>query len=183
MNTTTAATQAHVTTATIRTWARRGVIAATKRAGRWIIDAASLAHRIAIAALKTRKAAAVTQPTEPVEIRIDDETTIRAHQATNPAYGTTTWFAYKHINGWQVGIPTSGATAEAAITAMQRLVDDEQRNAAALEALEDSGIYADMTGTRPMGILRTLDSLTPTPHTGDHDCRYCGLDDRTCDCR
>ncbi|WNI19234.1 helix-turn-helix domain-containing protein [Actinacidiphila sp. ITFR-21] len=56
MNTTAAALQAGVTTATIRTWCRRGVIAATKTAGRWVIDAASLAHRITIGALKTRKA-------------------------------------------------------------------------------------------------------------------------------
>lgn len=50
MNTTTAATQANVTVATIRTWCRRGVIAATKQAGRWTIDPASLAHRIEIGA-------------------------------------------------------------------------------------------------------------------------------------
>jgi hypothetical protein len=59
MNTTAAALQAHVTTATIRTWCRRGVIAAAKHAGRWIINAASLAHRIAIAARRTRKASPV----------------------------------------------------------------------------------------------------------------------------
>jgi hypothetical protein len=61
MNTTTAAAalQARVTAATIRTWCRNGVVTATKRAGRWFIDAASLARRIAIAALKTRKAPAV----------------------------------------------------------------------------------------------------------------------------
>lgn len=56
MNTTTAATEAHVTVATIRTWARRGVIAATKTAGKWVIDAASLARRIAIGARKARRA-------------------------------------------------------------------------------------------------------------------------------
>lgn len=50
MNTTTAATQAKVTVATIRTWCRKGVIAATKAAGRWVIDAASLARRIEIGA-------------------------------------------------------------------------------------------------------------------------------------
>ena len=55
MNTTAAALEAHVTAATIRTWCRNGVIAAVKQAGRWIIDTASLAHRIAIAALKTRR--------------------------------------------------------------------------------------------------------------------------------
>jgi hypothetical protein len=52
MNTTTAAIEAHVTVATIRTWCRAGVVAATKTAGRWIIDTASLARRIAIGAMK-----------------------------------------------------------------------------------------------------------------------------------
>lgn len=58
MNTTAAALQAHVTVATIRTWCRRGVVAATKSAGRWFIDTASLARRLTIGALKrpTRKA-------------------------------------------------------------------------------------------------------------------------------
>lgn len=55
MNTTAAATQAHVTVATIRTWCRKGVITATKTAGRWIIDTASLAARITIGQLKARK--------------------------------------------------------------------------------------------------------------------------------
>jgi hypothetical protein len=59
MDTTAAATQAGVTAATIRTWCRRNAIAATKTAGRWIIDAASLAHRIALAAHRTRKAPAM----------------------------------------------------------------------------------------------------------------------------
>ncbi|MFF8100121.1 hypothetical protein ACF07S_10150 [Streptomyces sp. NPDC016640] len=47
-----AAAQANVTVATIRTWCRRGVIAATKTAGRWVINTASLAARIAIGAMK-----------------------------------------------------------------------------------------------------------------------------------
>jgi hypothetical protein len=50
MNTTTAATEAQVTAATIRIWCRRGVVAATKTAGKWAIDTASLARRIAIGA-------------------------------------------------------------------------------------------------------------------------------------
>ncbi|WP_327378025.1 helix-turn-helix domain-containing protein [Streptomyces sp. NBC_01216] len=53
MNTATAATQARVTVDTIRAWCRRGVISATKTAGRWIIDTASLARRIAIGAMRT----------------------------------------------------------------------------------------------------------------------------------
>lgn len=52
MNTTEAATQANVTVATIRGWARNGVITAAKVAGRWIIDTASLATRIAIGNMK-----------------------------------------------------------------------------------------------------------------------------------
>jgi hypothetical protein len=54
MNTTTAAIQANVTADTIRTWCRIGAIAAVKQAGRWIIDTASLAARIAIGAMKRR---------------------------------------------------------------------------------------------------------------------------------
>jgi hypothetical protein len=67
MNTTAAALEAQVTTATIRAWARRGVIAATKTAGRWVINAASLAHRIAIAAMRTKKT-----PAKPVAMTIDN---------------------------------------------------------------------------------------------------------------
>lgn len=59
MDTTAAALQAHVTAATIRAWCRKGVVAAVKTAGRWVVDAASLAHRITIAAIKARKAPTV----------------------------------------------------------------------------------------------------------------------------
>ncbi|MFD7016157.1 hypothetical protein [Streptomyces sp. NPDC059928] len=57
MNTTAAALEAHVTVDTIRTWCRIGAVAAVKAAGRWVIDTASLAHRIAIGAMRTRKTA------------------------------------------------------------------------------------------------------------------------------
>lgn len=69
MNTTTAATQAQVTIATIRTWCRKGVVAAVKQAGRWIIDATSLAARIAIGKMKTRR-------TKPVIFSIETMTAI-----------------------------------------------------------------------------------------------------------
>lgn len=59
MDTTTAANQAGVTTATIRTWCRIGAVAAAKVAGRWVIEAASLARRIALGVRKTTKKAAV----------------------------------------------------------------------------------------------------------------------------
>lgn len=48
MDTTAAAHQAGITVATVRAWCRRNVIAAIKVAGRWIIDATSLARRIEI---------------------------------------------------------------------------------------------------------------------------------------
>lgn len=59
MDTTTAAQQAGVTTDTIRHWARYGAVRAVKAAGRWVIDAASLARRIALGIRTTRKATTV----------------------------------------------------------------------------------------------------------------------------
>lgn len=57
MDTRAAASKANVTVATIRTWCRRNVIAATKTAGRhWDVDETSLAHRITL----NPKAAPVT---------------------------------------------------------------------------------------------------------------------------
>ncbi|MFN2636935.1 MAG: hypothetical protein ABR585_07915 [Gemmatimonadaceae bacterium] len=56
MDTTTAATQASVTVATIRTWCRIGAVAAAKVAGRWVIETASLAYRIALGTKKPKPA-------------------------------------------------------------------------------------------------------------------------------
>lgn len=59
MDTAVAAQIAKVATATIRTWARYGAVAAVKISGRWDIDPDSLAHRVALAA-KTRAPKPVT---------------------------------------------------------------------------------------------------------------------------
>jgi hypothetical protein len=48
MDTTAAAAKAGVTVATIRTWCRRGAVAATKTGGKWTIDETSLTRRIAL---------------------------------------------------------------------------------------------------------------------------------------
>jgi hypothetical protein len=48
MNTTLAAAKARRTVATIRTWCRRGVVAATKTGGKWVIDQTSLEYRISL---------------------------------------------------------------------------------------------------------------------------------------
>ena len=55
MDTTTAAAQAKVTVATIRTWCRIGAVAATKQAGRWVIETASLAYRISLSARRAAR--------------------------------------------------------------------------------------------------------------------------------
>lgn len=55
LTTTQAATQAGVTVATIRTWARYGAIAATKTGGKWMVDLDSLRHRIALGRNTTAK--------------------------------------------------------------------------------------------------------------------------------
>jgi hypothetical protein len=62
MNTKTAAAKANVTTATIRTWCRRNVIAATKTTRGWDIDETSLNHRITLGR-KTPKTVAFTVET------------------------------------------------------------------------------------------------------------------------
>ncbi|MFE3657297.1 hypothetical protein [Streptomyces sp. NPDC059165] len=93
MNTTAAAIEAHVTVATIRTWCRNGVIAAVKQAGRWIIDTASLAHRIAIGAMK--------RPAQPAKVVYSI--------ATMTAIGGSRWqkngMDRVYINDWAQYLP------------------------------------------------------------------------------
>lgn len=91
MNTTAAeaAATAGVTVATIRTWCRRNVIGAVKAGGRWVIDTASLAHRISLGAPRTKPAAP-----KPVVYSVE----------TMTAIGGSAWIrGDKHrvyINGW-----------------------------------------------------------------------------------
>ncbi|GAB3214304.1 hypothetical protein GCM10027294_53620 [Marinactinospora endophytica] len=59
LTTATAAAQAHVTVDTIRAWCRRGAVAARKVAGRWVIEADSLARRIALGIRKKKPALTV----------------------------------------------------------------------------------------------------------------------------
>ncbi|MGW3072384.1 hypothetical protein [Kitasatospora sp. NPDC001132] len=64
LTTTNAATQAGVTVNTIRTWCRTGAVVAVKKAGRWSIDAASLAYRIKLPALLRRTLKPITLTAE-----------------------------------------------------------------------------------------------------------------------
>lgn len=181
MNTTAAALQAHVTTATIRTWCRIGAIDAIKQAGRWIIDTASLAARIAIGRMRGRKA---TMSHEPLETRVSNSVTIRATHEISPAYGTGTWYAAEYTNGYRTGGSYDGATAQAAIDKAVRAHEANRAQDAALAALEDAGIAADLaTGYTP-GMHGQLDTLTAQPRRlAPGQCATCGLNARTCDCR
>lgn len=71
MNTTAAAIQANVAIPAVRTWCRTGAVAAVKLAGRWVIDAASLARRITIGKLKEHRM------TEQPKYRIEEGKAIR----------------------------------------------------------------------------------------------------------
>ncbi|MFH9426030.1 hypothetical protein [Streptomyces sp. NPDC017529] len=71
MNTTTAAAEAQVTVTTIRTWCTRGAITATKTAGRWDIDAASLKTRIRLGRQIRRARARRTAPATRARILAD----------------------------------------------------------------------------------------------------------------
>lgn len=91
MDTTTAATQASVTVATIRHWCRYGAVAAAKVAGRWVIEAASLARRIALA------------PRKKVQFTTDTMTAIGGNRWTKNGHDRV------YLNNWTdfAGIETS----------------------------------------------------------------------------
>jgi hypothetical protein len=95
MNTTAAALQANVTTATVRTWCRKGVVAATKAAGRWIIDTTSLAARIAIGKMK--------RPARPAAITVDALIAVGGRRWTKNGHDRV------YINDWTAfaGLETS----------------------------------------------------------------------------
>lgn len=183
VNTITAATQANVTAATIRAWCRHNVIAATKVVGRWVIDATSLAHRIALGARRARKQERVSQPTGPIEIRLNATESIRARQVTSPAYKTTSWYASHYINGYEVGIASSANTAEDAIEEMRQVVHAKWERAAEAEAFENADTtFEDLTVGHTRGMRHQLNGFLPSPAAAG-ECHFCGLAERTCDCR
>lgn len=95
MNTTTAAQTAKVTVATIRDWARRGIIAATKVAGRWVIDTTSLAHRISIGARRAALKVAASYDADSTASYIEEVQEDAIHSAST---GSTA--ALKQLLGW-----------------------------------------------------------------------------------
>lgn len=169
MDTTTAANSAGVTVATIRHWCRYGAVTATKVAGRWVIDEASLAHRITIGA---------TMPDHPTEHAYDTDTTIRISRSA----WSGRYIAEQYRNGYRISTIADGATAGEAYAAAVDYLNRRAEAEMAAEKLEATGLYADLTiGPRP-GIHASLQALVPSPaRTGE--CHYCGLTKATCDCR
>jgi hypothetical protein len=81
MTTNAAAAHAGVAISTIRTWCRKGAVAASKLTGRWIIEAASLAHRINLGEKPaTPKPAPLTEVKGEVPAVADIEDAARAYE-------------------------------------------------------------------------------------------------------
>jgi hypothetical protein len=91
MNTTAAALEARVTVTTIRTWCRLGAVAAVKQAGRWVIDSASLAARIAIGKMK--------RPAQAVAFTVETMTAIGGNRWTKNGHDRV------YINDWDRHLP------------------------------------------------------------------------------
>ncbi|MBN6054496.1 hypothetical protein JYK22_21320, partial [Nonomuraea sp. RK-328] len=136
MNTTAAAAQAQVTIATIRTWCRSGAVAASKVAGRWIIEAASLARRISLSARRRPMS---------IEHQIDATTVIRVEPAEKRP---NIYIATEYRNGYRIGAVGDGHTAEEALATALNVLAARDEHLAAEAALTQAGIYADMTGRR-----------------------------------
>lgn len=155
--TATAATQAGVTAATIRTWCRRNVIAAIKQAGRWIIDTASLAHRIAIGARRKP----VTNP--------------------NPAPGTMAARGEDYVAAWPANIARKFSLSPAYVA--EALVRTGHAPAADQGALGQTflrneptvqiGALTPDTAKAVIAELRTISAeINEAVKT---NCHYCGL--------
>lgn len=107
MNTTTAATEAHVTVATIRTWCRIGAVAAIKQAGRWIIDTTSLAARIAIGKMK--------RPTRTVVYTVDTMVAIGGRRWQKNGHDRVYLNGFETVPGLKLDHYKSGSISYAAL--------------------------------------------------------------------
>lgn len=101
MNTTTAAATAGVSIRTIQRWCQRGLIAAAKTAGRWIIDLASLRHH-------TRKG-------KPVEITAENLVAIGGREWTKGTMHRVYLNDWPELAGIGVSRYNSGNISSAAI--------------------------------------------------------------------
>ncbi|WP_433363907.1 helix-turn-helix domain-containing protein [Streptosporangium sp. CA-115845] len=163
MDTTAAATQAGVTVATIRTWCRKGVIAAIKLGGRWVIEAASLSRRIVLGA-KTVTITAIS--------RDEFEAAVAKLGIRHPFKDARCIAEYRTYEA------TGSYSAD---TEYDRLM------VARGKALHEAGWTPPQPrpqqGHRGDFAHREMTALTGLFSRASADeCHYCGLDPRICDC-
>jgi hypothetical protein len=108
MNTTAAAIEANVTVDTVRTWCRIGAVAAVKQAGRWIIDATSLAARIAISKMKNRRS-------KPVVFSVETMTAIGGQRWQKNGMDRVYLNNWEEFAGIEIGRYGTGNVSYAAI--------------------------------------------------------------------
>lgn len=170
-----------VTTATVRTWCRIGAVRATKTAGRWIIDTASLLARKTIAH------------------QITEARDARARKAA----ATTTVFRYPHTrarrmarrqdskwsfrcNGQETNqLFTSRADAEIAAASYipPKPAKTPSPAAPTAVAVAPGWSKASRRRARHGGVHDTMEALTGTASPArPGQCHYCGLPARSCDC-
>lgn len=175
MNTTAAALEAHVGADTVRTWCRIGAVAAVKKAGRWVIDQASLAARIAIGRMK--------RPAKPVAFSIETMTAIGGrrwqkngmdrvyindwHQFTDIEvhYFGTGSVSYAEVNGRQIAngraLALLGAIEKVWFDTADGLLHFRHRSAEAYEIRYKSGgwDYLDLVEAATSGIRTAIAAL------------------------
>lgn len=156
MNTTTAATTAGVTISTIRTWCRRSVITATKVAGRWVIDTASLNHRIEIGTRRTRKAQTVSIDLTKALIKIRDRGGITTTSVRD--FAPLLADQLDAITDEGDRIHTEEVLRSAVIVIRDQAEETEEQGAYGYETYRDYGrISTTYAGTRHLPVETVLD--------------------------
>lgn len=166
-----------VTVDTVRTWCRMGAVRATKQAGRWIIEAASLTRRAqwAFKAKLARKARA-ERPTQKKE-------TMSHWDSDHPEIATLT-------KAVQVGVTPEhiadavGPNSLASGRPFSRS-DERKVNNLIAAATRHKGGWSKASRRRQDGYVATfMEDLTgATSPAKPGQCHFCGLSANTCDCR
>lgn len=158
LTSTAAATQAGVTVATIRSWCRRGTVTATKAAGRWVINASSLARRITIGTWRNSVAPSPT-----------------------PTPGTMAARGRDYVAAWPTGITRKHNLgcehiAEALTRAGITSHDEGQALRPALLKKEYINQIADLTPATAAAVIAELRAIsTEIAEAAKTHCHYCGL--------
>lgn len=167
LNATAAAQAAKVTVATIRTWCRLGVVKAAKVAGRWIVQASSLAHRIHIG--KARMDNPQPQPLTRAEFEAE-AATIGHRRTMNDIRCHGEYRAWQRTGEYGDGTPIARLMVRRGAALAAQGYTPPQRTSA----------YAgpqDLVDREMAGSFGLPSSAAPG------ECHYCGGRAATCDCR